>query len=72
MTSRNALFEVEQVEQLALIARLPTHHGQPPPLNRRNHCSLMSASPFSTLSTQLGQERSFIASMHARFLAMAW
>src|SRR4051812_49363695 len=32
MTSRNALFEVEQVEKLALIARLPTHHGKPPPL----------------------------------------
>src|SRR5207344_1365242 len=53
MTSRNALFKVEQVEQMALIARLPTHHGKPPPLiasSRRNHCSLMSASPFSTLS----------------------
>ena len=57
MTSRNALFKVEQVEQMALIARLPTHHGKPPPLiasSRRNHCSLMSASPFSTLSTQTG------------------
>jgi len=29
---RNAPFEVEQIEQLALIARLPTHHGKPPPL----------------------------------------
>src|SRR6476620_1822339 len=61
MTSRNALFEVEQVEQLALIARLPTHHGKPPPpiaLSRRNHCSLMSASPFSTLSARSCREHS--------------
>jgi len=29
---RNAPFEVEQIEQLALIARLPTHHGKPPSL----------------------------------------
>src|SRR5436190_14890774 len=58
MTSRNALFKVEQVEQMALIARLPTHHGKPPPLiasSRRNHCSLMSASPFSTLSVISGR-----------------
>jgi hypothetical protein len=33
MARRNAPFEVEQIEQLALIARLPTHHGKPPPLN---------------------------------------
>src|SRR5260370_3434115 len=32
MARRNAPFEVEQIEQLALIARLPTHHGKPPPL----------------------------------------
>jgi hypothetical protein len=59
MTSRKALFEVVQVERLALIARLPTHHGKPPPLiasSRRNHCSLMSSSPFSTLSTHCGHE----------------
>src|SRR5262245_66406064 len=33
MARRNAPFEIEQIEQLALIARLPTHHGKPPPLN---------------------------------------
>jgi hypothetical protein len=27
MARRNAPFEVEQIEQLALIARLTTHHG---------------------------------------------
>jgi hypothetical protein len=26
MTLRNAFFEVEEIEQLALIDRLPTHH----------------------------------------------
>jgi hypothetical protein len=26
-----ALFEVEEIEQLALIDRLPTHHDPPPP-----------------------------------------
>jgi hypothetical protein len=26
----SASFEVEEVEQLTLIARLPTHHGKPP------------------------------------------
>src|SRR4051794_1714946 len=31
MARRNAFFEVEQVKQLALIDRLPTHHGKPPP-----------------------------------------
>jgi hypothetical protein len=32
MADRNALFEVEQIEQLALVARLPAHHGKPPSL----------------------------------------
>ena len=57
MARRNALFEVEQIEQLALIARLPTHHGKPPPLkasSRRNHCSPKITSPFSTPSTRSG------------------
>src|ERR1700676_1526538 len=54
MARWNAPFEVEQVKQLALIARLSTHHGKPPPPNpssRRNHCSPISATPFSTVST---------------------
>src|SRR3954468_9388802 len=57
MARRNAFFEVEQVKQLALIDRLPTHHGKPPPpvaSTRRNHCSPFIASPFSTVSTHLG------------------
>jgi hypothetical protein len=33
MARWNAPFEVEQVKQLALIARLSTHHGKPPPPN---------------------------------------
>jgi hypothetical protein len=36
MTRKNTPFEVEQIEQLALIARLPTHHGKPPPLAAEN------------------------------------
>jgi hypothetical protein len=53
MARWNAPLEVGQVKQLALIARLPTHHGKPPPLNpssTRNHCSPISAKPFSTVS----------------------
>jgi hypothetical protein len=53
MVRWDAPFEVEQVKQLALIARLSTHHGKPPPLNassRRNHCSPKITSPFSTPS----------------------
>jgi hypothetical protein len=41
--------QVEQIEQLALIACLSTHHGKPPPLRasrRRNHCSPIIASTF--------------------------
>jgi hypothetical protein len=33
MARRYASFEVEQIKQLALIARLSTHHGKPPPPN---------------------------------------
>jgi hypothetical protein len=33
MIRRNAIFEVEQIKKLSLIARLPTHHDPPPPLN---------------------------------------
>jgi hypothetical protein len=33
MAPRYASFEVEQMKQLALVARLPTHHGKPPPPN---------------------------------------
>jgi hypothetical protein len=58
MTCRNALFEIEQVEQLALIARLPTHHWQTSarrkPPTRRNHRSLEFTSPFSTVSARSG------------------
>jgi hypothetical protein len=32
MTRRNTSFEIEQIEQLALIARLSAHHGKSPPL----------------------------------------
>src|SRR6266536_1499377 len=33
---RNTLFEVKQIEQLALIARLPAHHDPPPSLTESN------------------------------------
>src|SRR6266511_2849708 len=34
MACRNALFQVEQIEQLALIAPLPAHHDPPPVVDR--------------------------------------
>jgi hypothetical protein len=55
IASRDAPFEVEHIKQLALIAGLSTHHGKPPPLNAsstRNHCSPISAKPFSTVSSR--------------------
>src|SRR5215470_12037823 len=47
----NLFFEVEKVEQLALIDRLATHHDRPPSLKasgKRNHDSSISTRPFST------------------------
>src|SRR5712691_12278847 len=57
MAHRNAPFEVEEVEQLALIDRLPTHHDPLPSLKasrRRNHDSSIFRRTFSTPSTQSG------------------
>jgi transposase len=48
------------IEQLALIAPLPTHHGKPPPLKaaaRRNHCWPKITSPFSTPSAKSRNQR---------------
>src|SRR5262249_31793684 len=53
----NLFFEVEKVEQLALIDRLATHHDRPPSLKasgNRNHDSSIFTRPFSTGSTQSG------------------
>src|ERR1700682_3118972 len=58
MAARYPSFKVEQIEQLALIACLSTHHGKPPPLKasrRRNHCSPIIA---STFFNSIGQGRS--------------
>jgi hypothetical protein len=60
MARRNAPFEVEQIEQLALIARLPTHHGKPPPLNVSSDGITVrrkSRALFSTVSTHLRHGR---------------
>src|SRR5215510_13435489 len=49
MIGRNNVIEMERIEQLALIALLPPHHRQPPPLNvvpGRNHCSQPTATDF--------------------------
>jgi hypothetical protein len=49
MSRRNAPFKVEEIEQLALIDRLPTHHDSPPPLKastKRNHDSPIITSDF--------------------------
>jgi hypothetical protein len=56
MARRNAPFEVEQVEQLALINRLATHHDSPPSLKvsgGRDHDSPIFTRTFSTASTHL-------------------
>src|SRR6516162_617525 len=53
----NLFFEVEKVEQLALIDRLATHHDRPPSLKasgKRNHDSSISTRPFSTGSVKSG------------------
>ena len=76
MVRWDAPFEVEQVKQLALIARLSTHHGKPLPLNassRRNHCSPKITSPFSTPSTRYGHWPPKFAVMHnAAFPSLVW
>src|SRR5258707_3140477 len=55
MIRGNVFFEVEKIEQLALINRLTTHHDLRPSLKsfrRRNHDSPISTRTFSTASTQ--------------------
>src|SRR6478672_6989808 len=57
MAFRDALLEVEEIEQLALIDRLPTHHDPPPPLKastKRNHDSPIITSDFFNI---IGQRR---------------
>src|SRR5689334_25427169 len=57
MVRGNARFEVEQVEQLALLDGLPTHHSPPPSprtSSRRNHDSPMITSDFFN---SIGQEQ---------------
>jgi hypothetical protein len=57
----NLFFEVEKVEQLALIDRLTTHHDLSPSLKAsagRNHDSSIFPRTFSTASTQLGHDAS--------------
>jgi hypothetical protein len=49
MPFRDTLLELEEIEQLALIDRLPTHHDPPPPLKastKRNHDSSIITSDF--------------------------
>src|ERR1700722_17453581 len=56
MAFRDALLEVEEIEQLALIDRLPTHHDPPPPLKastKRNHDSpIISSDFFNTIDLE--------------------
>jgi hypothetical protein len=54
MARWDAPFEVEQVKQLALIARLPTHHGKPPPPNPSAEESLF-AENHETFFNSIGQ-----------------
>lgn len=53
LTLDGALVTPRSLPSQRMIARLPTHHGKPPPLNassQRNHCSPKITSPFSTVS----------------------
>src|SRR5476651_731223 len=62
----DAIFEVEQIEKLPLIAFLLTHHDPPPPLNEsssRESCRAENHEPFSTASTRTG---------HAEGLYLCW
>src|SRR5215475_11426291 len=55
----NLFFEVEKVEQLALIDPLATHHDRPPSLKasgKRNHDSSIFTRPFSTGSVKSGHQ----------------
>ena len=56
MAFRDALLKVEEIEQLALIDRLPTHHDPPPPKasTKRNHDSPIITSDFFN---SIGQNR---------------
>ena len=59
MACRNAPFEVEVIEQLALIDRLPTHHDPPPSpkaSRRRNHDSPIRTTDFFN---SIGQKRTW-------------
>src|SRR6266404_2680114 len=58
MIRGNVFFEIEKIEQLALINRLTTHHDLRPSLKsfrRRNHDSPISTRTFSTASVKLGR-----------------
>jgi hypothetical protein len=59
MAGRNAIFQVKQIEKLALIPRLPAHHRQTPSSKRKttesrfanNHDAFFNTiDPFRTLS----------------------
>src|SRR5215831_17678137 len=70
----NLFFEVEKVEQLALIDRLATHHDRPPSLNasgKRNHDSSISTRPFSTGSVKSGEDHQRGFAAHVRFAPKA-
>jgi hypothetical protein len=69
MPHRNVPFEVEEVEQLALINPLPTHHHPLPSLKasrRRNHDSSIFRRTFSTASTHSGSRRARAPPPHAK------
>ena len=55
MPRRNALFQVEQIEKLALIACLPTHHGKPPSLAAFQPTELLFAENHEPFFNTIGQ-----------------
>src|SRR5262245_37735094 len=67
MACRYALFEVEKVEQLALIACLPPHHGSPCPWSRHQSQSVFAA-PVEPFFNSIGQGQSRATIFNARNL----
>jgi hypothetical protein len=59
MAIRNSIFQVEKIEQLALIDCLPPHHDPPPPLTESSESESWFAGTHEHFFNSIGQIRSF-------------
>ena len=57
MVCWNAIFEIEQIEELPLIVCLPTHHDQPPLLNESSERESRHADNHDPFFNSIGQKR---------------